>query len=108
VEQSLGIRGAGLTKSPDIGRIYAELGRRVGALRVLEERIANSGPNDAEGIARIYFALGDRERGFKWLTRAFDDRAMLVFIKFDPRFDVVRSDPRFTRLVAWLNIPDPK
>ncbi len=56
----------------------------------------------------MYFALGDKERGFEWLKRAFDQHNLLVYIKFDPSFGSVRSDPRFQELVGRLHIPDPR
>ena len=84
---------------------YARLGRRSDALRILS-RITKSA-SDPQGIAQVYFALGDRGNGFKWLTRAFDEREnFLSFVKFDPAFDDVRDDPRFRALVARLKLPD--
>jgi serine/threonine protein kinase len=63
--------------------------------------------SDPQAIALVYFALGDNDRGFQWLTRAFDERQLFVsFVKFDPAFDNVRSDPRFEALVARLRLPD--
>jgi hypothetical protein len=57
-------------------------------------------------VALTYFALGDRNRGFEWLTRAFDQRAgYLPWAKVNPVFDDVRSDPRFEELVARLKLP---
>jgi hypothetical protein len=54
----------------------------------------------------FYFALGDRDQGFQWLTRAFDQRELVVYVRADPRFDSVRSDPRFEALVRRLGMPD--
>ena len=62
---------------------------------------------DNMGLARIYLVLGDKDRGFEWLTKAFDARHNLAATtKFSPLFDDVRSDPRFQALVARLKIPD--
>jgi TolB-like protein/DNA-binding winged helix-turn-helix (wHTH) protein/Flp pilus assembly protein TadD len=84
---------------------YARLGRKSDAWTVLAR--AMESPSDPQGIAQVYFALGDREEGFKWLTRAFDDREnFLSFVKFDPAFDDLHNDPRFRALVARLNMPD--
>jgi serine/threonine-protein kinase len=44
----------------------------------------------------IHFALGDLEKGFRWLKKACDDRCFeLLSVKVDPRFDMLRSDARF-------------
>ena len=57
------------------------------------------------GISLTYFALGDRDRGFEWLTRLFDQRHMVHLVGIDPRFDDVRSDTRFQALVRRLGVP---
>jgi hypothetical protein len=59
----------------------------------------------ALAIARNHFALGDNDQGFLWLKRAFDERDLVVFVKVDPNYDDVRSDPRFKTLVGRLIIP---
>ena len=58
-------------------------------------------------MAIAYFALGDKDRGFEWLTKAFDQRSGFVYAaKVEPRFDGVRDDPRFKALVARLKLPN--
>jgi hypothetical protein len=32
---------------------------------------------------------------------------LVNYIQFDPRFDIVRKDPRFRSIVGRLNVPDP-
>ena len=57
-------------------------------------------------LAGIYFALNERDRGFEWLAKAVRDRCFeLVQIQVDPRFDSLRSDPRFQPLVSQLGFP---
>lgn len=51
-------------------------------------------------IATIYAALGDADRAFQWLDKAFEARADCIpFTKEDPRLDTLHSDPRFSRLL---------
>ena len=58
-------------------------------------------------MAIAYFALRDKDRGFEWLTKAFDQRAgYLPAAKVQPAFDGIRDDPRFKALVARLKLPD--
>jgi hypothetical protein len=58
-------------------------------------------------IALAYFALGDKDHGSEWLTQAVDEQEFPVrYLKVGPAYDDVRSDPRFKRLIARLNIPD--
>jgi TolB-like protein/DNA-binding winged helix-turn-helix (wHTH) protein/Tfp pilus assembly protein PilF len=106
VEQSLRIRGADLTKSAALGRIYALVGRRSDALKVIAQVTKPGSQPTGQDVALAYFALGDNDRGFQWLTRAFDQRELIVYVMADPRFDSVRSDPRFQNLVSRMGMPD--
>jgi hypothetical protein len=93
-------------ESPYIARAYALLGRRDDALRVLNNLVKRGGAFDLQEIAIAYFALGDVDRGFEWLTKAFDQRSGYVpWAKVSPAFDEIRSDPRFQALVARLKLP---
>jgi hypothetical protein len=60
----------------------------------------------ASGMAIAYFALGDNDRGFEWLTKAFDQRSGFISAaNVNPGFDGVRDDPRFKALVSRLQLP---
>jgi eukaryotic-like serine/threonine-protein kinase len=93
-------------ESPYIAQTYALLGRRDDARRVLNGLVKRGGAFDSHHVAVAYFALGDKDRGFEWLTRAFDQRAGYVpWANVNPAFDGIRSDPRFKALVARLKLP---
>jgi hypothetical protein len=50
--------------------------------------------------------LGDRDRAFAWLDKAYDARAWdLVHLNVDMRFDGVRADPRFDALLHRVGLP---
>jgi len=56
-------------------------------------------------IAMIYTGLGDRDEAFRWLSKALDDRDdALAYLKVDPTYDSLRSDPRWTVLVQRLKL----
>jgi tetratricopeptide (TPR) repeat protein len=56
-------------------------------------------------VAWVWFALGDRARGYELLGKAFADRSFDVMAAHvDPRFDEMRGNPRFERLVGQLRI----
>jgi tetratricopeptide (TPR) repeat protein len=56
-------------------------------------------------IATIYVALRDRDRAFEWLEKAYQERAdWMVFLKVDPRFDGLHSDPRFIDIQRRMNL----
>jgi serine/threonine-protein kinase len=93
-------------ESPYIARAYALVGRRDDALRVLTGLVTRGGAFDVQEVAIAYFALGDTDRGFEWLSKAFDQRAGYVpWANVQPAFDGVRDDPRFKTLVARLKLP---
>jgi len=104
-ERSMEIGGGRLIKSPALARTYALAGRKQDAKRILDVLVTSPGRNQINGIALAYFALGDKNKGFEWLTRAFDQRELVVYTKHDPQYDSVRPDPRFQELVARLKIP---
>ena len=56
-------------------------------------------------IALIHAGLGDKNQAFDWLQRAYEDRSSgLLYLKVDPAFDILRSDPRFTDLLRRVGL----
>ena len=89
-----------------LGMTYAAAGRRAEALQVADH-IA-SRPGDAipfTYLARIYAGIGEKDRAFEWLERAYDERIWLLgMLAADPMFDPLRSDPRYTDLIRRMNL----
>jgi serine/threonine protein kinase len=57
-------------------------------------------------IGTIYIRLGEKEESFRWLDRAYEERSICISgMKFDPRLDPIRSDPRYDTMVRKLNFP---
>jgi len=58
------------------------------------------------GVALIYAGLGEIDAAFTWLDRAFTERSnWLVWLRLDPRWENLRADPRFPKLVRRLHYP---
>ena len=80
------------------GYLHARAGRERQALAVaaeLEHYIARGYPFRSQ-VASIYAGLGDKEQALDWLARAVETReGPLLWLAVDPRFDPLRSDPRF-------------
>jgi eukaryotic-like serine/threonine-protein kinase len=94
--------------SGDIGHVHAVAGERQDAERVIREltRISAERYVSPFEIALIYVGLGDKDRAFEWLERAFSDRSdLLVYLNVDPRLDPLRSDRRFAALAARVGLP---
>lgn len=56
--------------------------------------------------AASHAALGEKDKAFAELNRAYENReSVFVRLKVDPRFDPLRSDPRFTDLMRRVGLP---
>lgn len=57
-------------------------------------------------MAKIYSGLQDKEKAFAWLEKAYEDRSLVSvgFIKTNPMFDPLRSDPRYADLLRRTNL----
>ncbi len=57
-------------------------------------------------VAMVHANLGEKESALDYLERSFQrrERAMKI-IKVDPRFDLLRGEPRFQTLVRRMNFP---
>jgi eukaryotic-like serine/threonine-protein kinase len=91
-----------------LGHAYASAGNKSDAQAVLQTLLARSKQSYASpfDIALIYTALGDKETAFAWLDKAVAERSTwLVYSKWEPRLDPLRSDPRFPKLLQRLGLP---
>jgi hypothetical protein len=53
----------------------------------------------------VYIGLGEKDRAFEWLERAYAERIWhLGFLAVDPMFDPLRSDRRYTELIRRMNL----
>jgi hypothetical protein len=57
-------------------------------------------------LAILYGALGDKEKAFASLEKAFTERAFqLTSLKVEPGYDPLRADPRFQDLMVRVGLP---
>lgn len=87
--------------------VYARMGRKIEAKKILDDFIAQSEkePNLTYSIARLFFALEDRDQGFQWLEKAYEYKhRSLSFLKIDPDFISVRDDPRFLAMLRKVGL----
>ena len=57
-------------------------------------------------VAQDYSALGDKDKSFEWLNKAYDARQILLMnLRVDPVYDPLRSDPRYADLVRRIGFP---
>jgi hypothetical protein len=57
-------------------------------------------------MAQIYARLGDKNQALASLETAYSQRdSNLTYVKVEPAFDELRSDPRFQKIVQQLALP---
>jgi TolB-like protein/Tfp pilus assembly protein PilF len=107
--QKVGAKGSrGATVLAAIGYTYAIAERRDEALKVLQrlEEVSTREYVSTYDLALVSFALGEPDRAFALLSKAYDDHSsFLPFLNVDARLEGVRSDPRFEELVRRLRFP---
>ena len=92
-----------------LARAYALAGRRAEAQKILNELQQLSAQRFVSpvSVALIFSALGEKDQAFAWLDKGVYARdGLLVRIRFDHRFDSLRSDPRFAELVRKAGLPN--
>jgi hypothetical protein len=58
------------------------------------------------GIALIHTGLGQKDQAVTWLEKAYAERSTdMVHLGTDPRFDELRSLPRFRELMVRIGLP---
>lgn len=97
-----------LAISQDIANVYARSGLGAARERELELRkqLAKRRYVDPTDIAYAYASLGDKEQTFAWLDKALAEKAGgLESIKIIPQLGQWHSDPRYTKLLRNLGLP---
>ncbi len=61
---------------------------------------------DPRMISKQYLCVGDYDKAIEWLEKAYEvHHPGLPYVGFDPRYDPLRSDPRFQDLMRRMNLP---
>ncbi len=93
-----------------LGYAYAVSGRRAEGQKVLDQLTETSKQKyvPAASRAAIYVGLGEKDKAFEWLGKAYEERSIVIGgghpIKVDPVWDPLRSDPRFADLLRRMNL----
>jgi len=91
-----------------MGHAYGEWGHQAEAKQVLVRlnEMASEKYVTPYGVALVYAGLGDKDQAFAWLNKAVAGRShWLVWLNRDPRWDRIRSDPRFDDLQKRVGLP---
>jgi TolB-like protein/Tfp pilus assembly protein PilF len=92
-----------------LAHVYATMGNRAEAAKILgdlqrQSKISYVSPYM---IAVIFSGLGQTDKAFEFLERAYQQRApdIAYFIKADLRLNTLRSDPRLQDLLRRMRLP---
>jgi TolB-like protein/DNA-binding winged helix-turn-helix (wHTH) protein len=102
LDRTRGGQGYGL-----LAMAYVHAGRRSEALKLLDEmeKTAERQYIKPSTLATAYFAVGDLERGFRWLDRAVEEHdPVICWLKLDMGFAPGRDDPRFKALLKKVHL----
>jgi tetratricopeptide (TPR) repeat protein len=93
-------------RSEELRRAFAERGERGYWQTQLEFLKADSkhSPADSYSFALLYARVGDRNRTFQYLEKAFQEHSqdLTLWLLTEPAFDSVRTDPRFQDLLRRI------
>jgi len=91
----------------ELGHAYAVSGKRREAQKILDEleQLSKRSYVPPDNIALVYLGLGKKNLTFEYLEKAYEDRSVgLSWLKADPIFNNLRSDPRFIALLKKVGL----
>lgn len=107
LQKAVGLTKDDLVLLSDLGIAYGMSGQRDQAQRVLDtlKEKAKQGYVPPLAFAWFYAGLGEKNQAFEWLQKAYEERSSwLIFLKVHPRYDNLRSDPRFIALLKRMGL----
>ncbi|MGI8499178.1 MAG: hypothetical protein ACR2OG_16530 [Gemmatimonadaceae bacterium] len=99
---------AGLFTTATLGYALGRAGRRAEAEEILAELEARRerGYVSPVALATVHLGLGNKRRALDWAEQARQERrGWMAYLRVNPIFDVVRSDPRFESLARSMALP---
>ena len=104
-------KAVALSKSPSfvawLASAYAMSGNTVQARKLLRELMDLQKQRyvSPAAIAQLYISLGEKDRAFEWLEKAYQERSnFMAYLGVNPAVDPLRSDPRFQDLLRRIGL----
>jgi hypothetical protein len=70
------------------------------------KQLSSQGYVGPTSLALIYAGLGDKDQAFAWLDKGYQWHSFqMQWLGVEPRWDNLRSDPRFADLLRRLGLP---
>jgi len=109
VERAMDLAGRTPDLVASLARAYALSGSKDEAETLLQELQERT---TSEYIlptffAEVYASLGNTDEAFRWLEKAYKERNWeMLFLRTSPKWDSLRSDPRFDDFVQRMKYPE--
>jgi predicted Zn-dependent protease len=101
------LSGDAISHVANLGAAYAAAGKLEEAKGILEELKGRTQKQYVSPymLARLYGALGDTDKFFEFMNRAYEEKSdWLVKIKDEPAMDRYLSDPRYRALLKKMGM----
>jgi len=106
-QKAVDASGGSWVMKAELGHALAASGDKAGAQKIIDELIGLSSQRYVSpySIATIYAGMGDRDKAFEWINRAYEERAdFLAYFKVDPRYKEFRGDPRYEEIIRKIGL----
>jgi DNA-binding winged helix-turn-helix (wHTH) protein/TolB-like protein/Tfp pilus assembly protein PilF len=107
LQEALALHPRSVQLLPLLAFAQARAGHRDAALSILRdiEKRAEHEPVAGQNVALAWTALGNHDRAFAWLERAYHDRLFLLrVVTVQPGYEPLRGDPRYADLVRRMGL----
>jgi serine/threonine-protein kinase len=107
LEREIPRAGGVVARGGDLGHIYAAAGRKADATAILHhlQEVAKISYVSPLQFALIHLGLGENEAALRWVEKAIQEGAdFTTDLGVDPRFDPLRSDPRFQEMLRRIGL----
>jgi tetratricopeptide (TPR) repeat protein len=93
-----------------LAHAYFAAGKKAEAQKILgdlQRKLSATAGDSPYTMATIYAGLGEKDKAFDYLNRAFHERSFELpsDLKADPAIDNLRNDPRFQELARRVGLP---
>jgi TolB-like protein/DNA-binding winged helix-turn-helix (wHTH) protein/tetratricopeptide (TPR) repeat protein len=92
-----------------LGHAFGVTGNKAEADKILGQLLEQSKKQYVSPfyVSIVYAGLHENEKAMDWLEKAYEDRSnAIIFVKVDPDFDGLRSNPRFQALLRRLALQE--
>ncbi len=104
--KAINLSGTTVTFLSYLGYAHARSGKHREARQMLTqlESLSKRQYISSYFVAMIHLGLGELDRTFEWLEKAYDERSgFLAFIRVEPMLDALRGDARFVELAEKIS-----